>query len=287
MKNISIVQAKKNHQNIIIEFLIKNHVWKAPKSKWLNIFNNNWSNVNNYGYILFDDEEIVGYFGLIFSHNQHLKFNYTANIHSWVVLPKYRAYSLWLLRKVVTLENTFFISHSTINKILKIYYKFNWKILDESHYYLFGSFSFGSKAMTELIDHNNYQLLPGDIKNIYNDHKEYNSIFMKLTIEKKSIYMIGKIKKFKKIFNFFEIIYISDVVLFNIYIDRLIRKIKKATNCSFLRIDSRFIKSPKKLISKKMKIKNFKKIYFCKNNINCSEYINIHNLYSEIFLLDT
>ena len=286
MKNINIVQAKKNDQDIIIDFLIKNHVWKAPKSQWLNIFNNNWCNINNYGYILLDGNIVVGYFGVIFSNSKFLTFKYTANIHTWVVLPKYRTYSLSLLRKVLELENTFLISHSTINEILKIYFKFNWKILDEYFYYIFGSFYSNKNINFKNIDHNNYLTLSENNIKTYLDHRKYNVCFYKVEIKNEELLIIGKLKKLKKLLNFFEIIYVSDTDLFNLYGHQFINNLKSKTNCNFCRIDGRFVNQDNKMISKKFKMKGFKKIYFCQGNESNIKLSEVNNLYSEIFLLD-
>jgi len=195
MTNIKIFQAKKKDENQIIDFLINNHEWKASKLIWKNIFNNNWCDLDNFGYMLKDKNKIVGYFGIIFSKNKNHNFRYTANIHSWIVKPEYRGYSLLLLKKAMGLEDTLFISHSTINRILKIYYRYDWKILDDEQYYLLGYYYSNSNFKTKLINNENYTDLSENNKKIYLDHKDYYSIFFKILIGGKKILVIVKKKK--------------------------------------------------------------------------------------------
>ena len=184
------------------------------------------------------------------------------------------------------LEDTLFISHSTINRILKIYYRYDWKILDDEQYYLLGCYYSNSNFKTKLINNENYTDLSENNKKIYLDHKDYYSIFFKILIGDKELLVIGKKKKIRSFFNVFEIIFLSDLEIFNLYSYKFINALRNQTKCFFLKIDSRFISSSNKLMKIKIKNKNFKKIIFSKNNNNIN-LSNINNLYSEIFLLNT
>tara|TARA_Y100000768_G_C23975731_1_gene682948 strand:+ start:1826 stop:2689 length:864 start_codon:yes stop_codon:yes gene_type:complete len=287
MKNIKVIQAKYTDRHNIVNFLIQNHVHKTHKENWLNLFEHKWSELDNYGYLLKDNENLVGYFGLIFSNHKFFDGHLNANIHSWVVKKNYRQYSLKILSEAMKLENVLFISHSTINEILKIYYKYNWKILDENYYIIFGALNFQNNLKIEEITKLNNDFLNQDHKKIYLDHNKYNARFFKVIYNQKEIFLIGKNRKFKKIFNYFEILYVSDLNFLNENSFRFINLLKKQTKSIFLKIDSRFIFNPKKLILKKLKINNTKKIFFCKKKIKKEIISKYENLYSEIFLLDT
>ena len=100
MKNIKLIQAKNKDKDSIVDFLIKNHIYKTKKENWLNLFESKWCDIDNYGFVLIDENDIVGYFGLIFSNQKYFNNQYTANIHSWVVKPEYRGHSLMLLKEM-------------------------------------------------------------------------------------------------------------------------------------------------------------------------------------------
>ena len=287
MKNIKLIQAKNKDKDSIVDFLIKNHIYKTKKENWLNLFESKWCDIDNYGFVLIDENDIVGYFGLIFSNQKYFNNQYTANIHSWVVKPEYRGHSLMLLKEIIKLNNVFFISHSTINSILKIYFRYNWKILDENYYYIFGSLYPNKKIKIENITENNFNSLSSFNKKIYLDHSKYNAIFFKIIVDNEEIFIIGKSKKIKRIIKFFEILYVSNIELFNSYGYKFINSLKSKTNSLFCRVDSRFIRNQKKMISIKYKMKNTKKIFFSKDVIKNENLCMLNNLYSEIFLLDT
>ena len=82
-----------------------------------------WSNKNYFGYCLRNEtNEIVGYFGLIFSENNQYENLGYANITSWCVNKNYRKHSMKLLNSAMQEKNYILTSHSTTNEILKIYF---------------------------------------------------------------------------------------------------------------------------------------------------------------------
>ena len=287
MKNIKVIQAKYSDRNNIVNFLIQNHIHKTNRENWLNLFEHKWSDLDHYGYMLKDNDDIVGYFGLIFSNHKFFNNHINANIHSWVVKKNYRQHSLKIFSEAMKLENVLFISHSTINEILKIYFKYNWKILDENYYLIFGALNYQNNFEIEKIKENNFNFLHQDFKKIYLDHKKFNVRFFKIKHSEKEIFLIGKNKKIKNVFNFFEILYVSDLKFFNEKSFKFVNLLKTKTKSMFLKIDSRFIINPNRLFLKKFKMNKTKKIFFCKTEIKKEIILDYQNLYSEIFLLDT
>lgn len=285
MSNVLISKVVKKDKEKIVKFLIENHIYQTTKQNWNNLFEHNWNKIDNFGFQIKNEEEIVGYFGLIFS-DQKLKGKTIVNLHSWVVKKEYRSHSIKLLREIMKLKDIILISHSTINQILKIYFKLQWKVLDENYYYIFGTLFSKKNIDLEMITNSNCNLLSNYNKKIYDSHNSYNSVFLKFNIDDNEVVIIGKIKVIKKYIPVFEIMFVSDLYLFNNNISSLIKDIKNKTNTFFCRIDSRFLESNKNLICKKLKMKGFKKIFYAhKENINDLSILN--NLYSEIFLLNT
>jgi len=286
MKNISIKEVQYNDKFKIIEFLYNNYPDKIEKSTWEKLFEYKWNPLNKFGYSLEFENEIIGYFGLIFSKNLIYKDYLTANINSWYVKPAFRRYSLKLIKEVIKMNKIFFISHSTINSILDIYFFFNWKVFEESYYIFLKSFYKSNKVFNVEIINNNNPNFKNNINNkIYFDHKEYGCIFLKIYSESEELMIIGKLKK--KFLTYLDIIYISDLEFFNKNAYLFVNKIKLSTNTFFLKIDSRFIKNCKNILKIKFKFKTYKKIYFCSENIKDLNLANINNIYSEYFLLNT
>lgn len=286
MKKVVLKQVRYEDRGLIIDFLENNHEYKASRKIWENLFYHNWSEEDNFGYCLINKEKVVGYFGIIFSDNKIYKDYQTANIHSWVVKKEYRPYSLKLLRHIMTMNKVFLTSHSTINKILKIYYRYGWKNFEEFDYYLFDSFTIFNRKKIKILSSNIDKIFPPEELKKIEDHIKYNCNFYLLDDENSKIFIIGKIKK-NLFINYFEIIYISNISQFNKIFYRYINSLKKITKTTYIKVDSRFISDCNKIIKLKRKKKNYKKIYFFQPDDKSINFSDINNLYSEIFLLDT
>lgn len=77
------------------------------KEDWQKLFMKYWDSDRDYfGYYLEENNEVVGFFGLIFSLRQlDGKQADFCNMTSWIVKPEYRKYSLKLLNSVLAEEN--------------------------------------------------------------------------------------------------------------------------------------------------------------------------------------
>lgn len=282
--NISIKKATSDLFDQLVDFLIKNHLYKTKKKYWYALLEHDWSKLSHRGYCLFDEKKIVGFFGIIFSDlyiNQSLKF---ANVTTWVVNRDYRGHSIKLLKKIMENDSFILISHSTIKEILKIYFRYNWKIFEDKYYLVFNYTinPFKSKYLKII---NNDSFNDPYLNKIRSDHIMFNCNCKKIIVNNNELLIIGKIKKYKRFIKYFEIFFISDLKIFNKNIFSIFNSLKYNLNFNFMKIDKRFIIKKHSLFFLERNYHNIKKIYYSKDT-NLTDYSQINNLYSENFLLD-
>ena len=281
---ISIQKATSQLDTKIVKFLIENHLYKTNKNKWYALLEHQWSLINYRGYCLMDDKKIVGFFGIIFSDfykDRDLKF---ANVTTWVVNKNYRGHSIKLLKKIMENDEYILISHSTINNILKIYFRYGWKIFEDKYFLVFQNPLRKIKSQIPLRISGKYPNNKHLIK-ILDDHRDYKFFYKLMIFDSEEFLIIGKEKYYKRYFKYIEIYFISDVKFFNNHMDMIYHLLKSEIKFSFLKIDKRFIEKKSKLIFFEKDYKNIKKIYFSKK-IHSFDHNLINNLYTENFLLD-
>lgn len=281
---ISIQKATDDLHEQIVEFLIENHPYKTDKKNWYALLEHQWSLVNFKGYCLIDNKKIVGFFGIIFSdfyNNRDLKF---ANVTTWVVNKDYRGHSMKLLKKIMENDEYILISHSTIDSILKIYFRYGWKLFENKYFLIFQNPFLKSKENLPLNISDDISSNKS-FKKIINDHRGYNFFYKLIIFGTKEFLIVGKEKIYKKYFKYIEIYFVSDVKFFNDYLDKIFSLIKLNIKFSYMKIDKRFIEKKSKLIFFEKEYKNIKKIYFSKKIQNFDHQL-INNLYTENFLLD-
>lgn len=279
MKKITYISSKEKKELIL--FLKKNHEFNLSNKKYNYLFSTQWTKKKKLGIIVRQKGQIVGFFGLLFADRNF--YNKTKlniiNVHTWVVKKKFRYVSLNLLQELNKI-NGILISHSSLITLKEIFLKFGWEVLEEFFYILPVSF------FSILNKNYNFNLpAKSKIKKIVNDHIKTGSKFINIKVSNKNLIIIFNIRR-KIIFKISEIIYISDIQIFN---DNL-RSISKALfvkyKILFLKIDSRFInkKNNKNFQIFKFKYKTHLKLY--KNNKNIRvDKTQINNLYSEFQLI--
>ena len=101
---INIRKAQKKDFNDIYKLIINSHSDNTiSKDEWEKLFINHWTkSFSDYGFVLQNNKNIVGFLGTIFSerivNDKRLLF---CNLSTWVVLKEFRQYSLLLLFKVL------------------------------------------------------------------------------------------------------------------------------------------------------------------------------------------
>ncbi len=105
---------------------------RITPERWRSLFHYSWPcDDETRGFILLDEERVVGYFGVILSERtiagRTEKF---ANLTSWITLPEYRNHSLKLFKAVATMEGRTITCVSPSKEVLPLYLKFGFRELE-------------------------------------------------------------------------------------------------------------------------------------------------------------
>ena len=166
-----------------------------------------------FGYILKDDNKIVGFLGTMFSERTINKKNYTyCNLHTWIVNKSHRLSSYQLLLPVIE-KNCPVMTFTPIKSLIGLYQKFGFKKIEMKYRIVFpiNLFSRNYLKIEENVDQIKKKLTNDQWK-IFQDHSD--SSFIKFIIYDEndtsnfSLIISSKVKK--KIFKVFNIIYVSN-----------------------------------------------------------------------------
>lgn len=249
---------------------------------WNNLFDN-FEN-STIGYVIKDNENIVGFIGTINSDRILNNHNYRiCNLSSLIVSWQYRGYTMRLLREVTRLENVILTSLTPTPTSYRLAKYFGFKILDDS-LFLF----FPIPVITNFIKYSfeknfifNYLQNTG-LKNILTHHARFNCRHFLVYNKYDSCYIIfSKIIKWN--IPFVHIHFLSNSQFFERNIYKITWKLLWNSKSFFMILDSRFINN-NKYLSYKYKLKT-PKMY----RDNTREKINpelVDNLYSELVVLD-
>lgn len=99
-------KAKKEDFDLIYPLLLKFNNPLYNKEDWRKLFIKYWDNEEDFfGFLLLEDNEAIGFFGLVFSHryinNKKYKF---ANFTSWFVKEEYRTKSMLMVFEILKLK---------------------------------------------------------------------------------------------------------------------------------------------------------------------------------------
>ena len=152
---------------------------QLTKDKWKELFKEHWQNPENFiGYLLEEEQKVIGYLGLIFSERiidgKKEKF---CNLSSWITDPEYRKNetSLLPLLEALDLKDYTFTSFTATDRAKKIYNKLKFDVLDSRIRLVFR----GSRKIKDgegkifFNDEIRDYLNSVDLK-IYDDHKKFN-----------------------------------------------------------------------------------------------------------------
>ena len=242
-----------------------------------------------YGFLIVDsNSNIYGFLGTMFSNrtNKDFKKYIFCNLHTWIVDKKYRinfftnakkilqpifAYNcMFFAKPVLSLIRMFERNFSMLNLEIKLRIAFLPKL---RHYFKKNKFEIITNQ-SELEEN----LSPKELL-IYLDHKEL-SCYKFLVIEKKTkkkIFIVAQKKRKKLIFNFLELIYVSDSKSFNNSFQEISSKLFKKFKILF--IGENFLEESQCSIPNSEKFfKDLKQQIVVKNMPN---YFKFNILYSE------
>ena len=288
---MKVVKATPEMFEDIYSFLKRNNqVLNIKKQNWQNLFTHRWNQESaEHGYVLLREDTIVGYIGAVFSKvTVGSSVEKLCNLTTWVVEPAVRNQSLFLVLPLMQLKDHTITNHSPAQgSAFKIFSKWGFDLLETKTKVMPPSFRtvFHSWAL-KLYTPDHQEFLPTlgpHEKQIYKDHRDYPGIHLVFQSGEQSCYVVGKMAQRLKQ-RAFVIHYISQPSLFRSVLPKLQRYLIKSKRCLLIYCENRLLQGANPGFAFTLK-SNIQKLYrpAKKSNIKADQ---IHNLYSEIFLLD-
>lgn len=257
---IKIVDAKLDQSKEVCKFLSLN--FNRNCSSYINIFkfyklfNLKKKKPPPLGYILKNNEEILGFIGIL-SHQYFEKGNlWVLNMTTWIVNKEMRAYGLKLLMRVIKNRNCIISNFSPSLEAEKILQAVGFKVIDKGEllvstykYFYLGITNFSNLKFNKDVV---ASLRSGYEKKIFNDHLSIGCAVFSIEFNKKKISFI-----FLNCKSFFQFIHSTDLGLMQS--EKLWKKICFVLIFFYrarkIRVDARFLSKfikAKKINSKKM-----------------------------------
>ena len=270
------------HKLILNEFQstpIKPHQWKR-------LFSRHWcTNDDPIGYVLTDDGNIVGFFGVCISYRTiNRGVHKFCNLSTWVVKEQFRNNSLALLFNILKMRNVIFTAFTPSATARDIYQALGFQELESRFIALLpipSTNTFNAKYKLVFSQNKIAQIISDDHKVLLHDHLPFSSTNVVIQKGEEYCLIIGKKTK-KKRLPFLQILYISDKDIFASYCKTL-----AITACVKLRVFGLIIEA-RHLTQRSRFNLNYE---FHKDNstmFKCAfiERNEIDMLYSELFVLD-
>jgi hypothetical protein len=131
---IKIEEATEGDFEQVHALLMQLNSTTISRETWQKTFENPFNTEGPPGYILKDDETVVGFLGTIFSkriiNNKEVTF---CNMHSWIVDEKYRRNGLLLLNRIHKLKDVVLTNFSASTGPFQMLKQLKWKEVDNSH----------------------------------------------------------------------------------------------------------------------------------------------------------
>jgi len=224
------------------------------KEDWRQLFVDHWKSDEGYfGYILEDEERIVGFLGLIFSrrilNGKEEKF---CNITSWVVDEKFRNQSISLILPIIKLKDHTLTIHTVSKETYAVARKLGFENLESHLRIIFPLPSFSTLLTFCKVDinGNNFsETLKGQNLQIYNDHLGFKCFHVRIQTHLGECYLIG-IRVYRKKQAFFQIHHISDSKVFSIFSGRIALSICLHVKTVATIVDERFLQGNSAMLSK-------------------------------------
>lgn len=289
---IKVEKARINHFEAVYGLLVRLYSHNS-KSDWKRLFVDHFNSGETYfGYILLDNEKVVGFLGLVFAKREidGLETRF-CNLTSWIVDFKYRNKSLLLLKPVLKLKNyiiTNFTGSETVGMILDT---LKFKGLGDDLFIILplptlSAFRVLNGSTRIFFNKKTKRHLNVQEKRLYNDHSFSGSKCIHILFKKSfnTCYIIAKRPVWKGI-PFLQVHYISNRELFAECIDALRVIAPLRFRVVSIMVDKRFLKGEKIRGAINYKLKSPR--YYKSNLTNPTEDLdNIDHLYSEFMLLN-
>lgn len=220
---------------------------KISKEHWKRLFINHFGGQEDYfGYVLVDQDKIIGFAGLIFSERIiNGKVQKFCNMTSWIIKKEHRGKGLGslLLSEIIKLKD-YTITALTATGTINMYKKHGFKELETSFKIIPPVptlHSFSGKYKLEFDNHSIKDCLNSRDLKIYNDHLKFKCINLIIKSDKGYCYIILNRIRTKKL-PFAQIHYISDLNIFLEAINYIRLKLCLHLSVFGLWIEERFLR---------------------------------------------
>ena len=217
---------------------------RLSNKDWFRIFQDNWQTNTGYiGYMLLDDDNVVGFFGLIFSkpiiggqvHN-------LCNFGNWIVKKNYRSNSISMLLPLLRLTDYTITNVSANSTVRQIFKKMGFKEIYRKWRIVFPLPSLSSVKTAKCNFYENDAIaerISGEAHRIYLDHTILNKCFHLLFTDQYQSCYILITKAVLKHVRFARVHYISNPDNFYEFRGKIIRYICKRMGVVSVIIDER------------------------------------------------
>lgn len=254
---------------------------------WSPLFRKAWkSGEETFGYILEDEEHIVGFLGLVHSEREingaMVPFCGTS---SWIVEEPYRMHSLGLLAPVIKMRDRQVVDLSASKDVHAISLKLGFAMLDSALVIMpavpsWGGFVAGMQMRIVSGADNVAPLLNKSDRQILEDHRNTPCRHLLLQRGEVSCYIVGT-RVVKRGLPFFRIHYFSNVDMFTQGFGALRLRLCASTRTIALMTDKRFLKGATVPFSRE-RLLPWQRMY--KGTFVAPEHID--NLYSEYAIME-
>lgn len=266
--------------------LLAAHDPRIDKEDWRQLFIRHWETPEDYhGYMLVDDEEVVGFLGAIFSQRKSHGKNYRyCNLTSWIVKPEHRNKSLFLLLAILKLADYTFTNLSALEHVAVIHRKLGFADMGSGAHILLplSGFSWGGRSKPRIIfDPKSVKdRLQGEDIIIFDDHLSFKCSHILLEVDNDYCYVIAS-KVVKKRVPILYVHYISNLSLFLKVIYKVVSRMLYNFKAVGLLIEDRFLQGANLRRAIKFNLPQYK--LFKSPLLKAKD---IDNLYSERILIN-
>lgn len=264
--------------------LLREHNPRVSEDNWRKLFSYQWNQPSSYcGYGLFDEENAVGFLGLIFSQRHIAKQKELfCNLTTWVVKPNYRSHSLSLMMPVMRLSDYTITDLSATDGVAKISQRLGFQTLDTAVRVLF-PYSMTATEKVQLYSDNEIAVLPLEATEpaVFADHQPYANCHQLVLQTRQGYCHVLYTLNSHPILSYCHIQSISNAPLFERYQAAIRRRITRDTGIPLIVIDSRLVASIKLPFSHQLPL-DTPRLYRSQR----LQPAQIDNAYSELILLD-
>jgi hypothetical protein len=214
---------------------------RITKSEWRRIFEIRWDPAFDYnGYMLLDNEQVVGFLGMIFSHrlirgrNEHF-----CDLVAWRVEEQYRSESLRLIFPILKEKDLTITTFSAANRVILILRKLGFRAIEQYLHFLLPLPSI--RHQYELIMDRDQigNMLEGEERRIFDCHRDLYGDHALIKTSDGPCYIILN-RGIKKRLNVSMVSYLSDRKIFRKYARQFALELCRKTKAAAIAVGGHF-----------------------------------------------